>query len=431
MQGYPWNDRPTLRETVAAVEDGATAASAYLDARARIDECEPQLSAWVALDARAPVRAEELDARSVGNALPLRGVPVGVKDIIDVAGLPTRCGSPITSPEPAEHSAACVERLEDCGAVVVGKTVTTEFAYFKPGPTKNPWNTGHTPGGSSSGSAAAVASGMVPLALGTQTAASLIRPAAYCGIAGLVMGKGSADLAGITGLSPSLDSLGFMARTVEDLRIAHTAFTGTDPTEADPASLLVWHGSDLADLDPVMRTALRLLPGWLDDWDVTDFVHDDHVTTLAADHAVIMAYEAAWERRWERENHLADLSEPLAELLTGGMQISEDDYWGADYRCGRSRGDLTEVLQGQFIIGPAAQGPAPAGLAATGAPIMSRPWQALGFPTVAVPGLVTDSGLPLGLQMIGAPGTEDSLLAAAMRVEERLRGQPPVASAPQ
>lgn len=431
MQGYPWNGSPTLRETLTKVAGGTPAASVYADARACIEECEPQLSAWAALDSRATSRAEELDARPVSNVLPLRGVPVGVKDIIDVAGLPTRCGSSVTSPDPAELSAACVERLEDCGAVVVGKTVTTEFAYFKPGPTKNPWNTGHTPGGSSSGSAAAVASGMVPLALGTQTAASLIRPAAYCGIAGLVMGRGTADLTGITGLSPSLDSLGFMARTVEDLRIAHAAFTGTDPVDAGAAPLLVWNGSDLADLDPAMRAALRRLPEWLDGWDVTDFAHDDHITTLAADHAVIMAYEAARERRRERENHLADLSGPLAELLTGGTQINEDDYWGADYRCGRSRGDLTEVLQGRFIIGPAAQGPAPAGLEATGSPIMSRPWQALGFPTVAVPGLVTDSGLPLGLQMIGAPGTEDALLAAAMRVEERLRGQPPVASAMQ
>ena len=209
MQGYPWNGSPTLRETLTKVAGGTPAASVYADARARIEECEPQLSAWAALDSRATSRAEELDARPVSNVLPLRGVPVGVKDIIDVAGLPTRCGSSVTSPDPAELSAACVERLEDCGAVVVGKTVTTEFAYFKPGPTKNPWNTGHTPGGSSSGSAAAVASGMVPLARGTQTAASLIRPAAYCGIAGLVMGRGTADLTGITGLSPSLDNPGW------------------------------------------------------------------------------------------------------------------------------------------------------------------------------------------------------------------------------
>lgn len=426
MSEFPWAGTDGIGDVLAG--DGARAA---VDAAlTRIEAAEPEIQAWVRLDERATERADELDRdRDRGGAdLPLSGVPIGVKDIIDVAGLPTRCGSPVTSSEPVAESAACVRRFEALGAVVLGKTVTTEFAYFQPGPTRNPWSLDHTPGGSSSGSAAAVAAGMVPLALGTQTAASLIRPAAYCGVAGLVLGNGTADLSGIVGLSPTLDSLGLLARSVDDLTLAHAAFTGADP-EADagpmPDRLLVWTGSDIGELDDPMRTAIASLPDVLSDWSVTGFDQDDHIRTLATDHVMIMGFEAARERAAELEAHGPELSQPLFELLDGGKRITEDDYWQATYRRDRSRVDLEQVLQGAFVIGPAALGPAPAGLP-TGSPIMSRPWQALGFPTVAVPGFVTEAGLPVGIQMVGPPGSERTLLAAASRVEKALRAADPL-----
>lgn len=422
----PWEDTHTLAELVTQVEQGATATQLHHQARARIEKRDPEIDAWVALDPTSEARAAQLDRTGPSGEQPLFGIPFGVKDTIDVRGLPTRCGSSITSPDPADDSAPCVARLEELGAVALGKTVTTEFAYFKPGPTRNPWNLGHTPGGSSSGSAAAVASGMVPLALGTQTAASLIRPAAYCGIAGLVMGNGTVDLQRIVGLSPSLDSLGFLTRTVADLAIAYAAFSGQSRVEAPPARLLLWDGGGLAELHPAMETAVRAIPHWLEEWDVTDMPGPDHIVTLASDHATVMSYEARRERSHEFDHHRDSLSQPLRELLQSGADIPDDDYWQADYRRERSRIDLAAVLDGAFAIGPAAVGPAPEGLGATGSPIMSRPWQALGFPTVAVPGLITADGLPLGLQMIGAPGTEPQLLAVAERVEARLRELPPI-----
>lgn len=417
MSEHPWSRMPDLRGVVEARDATAVVAAA----RQRVEDREEVVRAWVGLDERAQDQARALDAADRAPEMPLFGVPVGVKDIIDVAGLPTRCGSIVTPREVAEESASCVSRLEELGAVVLGKTVTTEFAYFRPGPTRNPWQPEHTPGGSSSGSAAAVASGMVPLALGTQTAASLVRPAAFCGVAGLVLSHGTVDLSGIVGLSPSLDSLGLITRTVDDLALAYEALSGRACVNAADGHLLLWSGSGIGQLEPVMEQALARLPGLLADWSAAPGDLDDHVRTLALDHATIMAYEAARERSQELREHRDQLSAPLVELLEQGRRTSDDEYWQASYRRDRSRLDLERALEGTFIIGPAALGAAPAGLGSTGSPIMSRPWQAVGFPTVAVPGLRTSTGLPVGLQVIGRPGSEPTLLAVAAQVEQALR----------
>ena len=216
----------SLETLVAEVGGGGCTAGDWTRvSRARIAEEDAAVQAWVCLSDRAESDAADRDASATSG--PLQGVPIGVKDIIDVAGLPTRCGSSITSPDPASASAACVRDLENLGAVVQGKTVRTEFAYFQPGPTRNPKAPGRTPGGSSSGSAAAVAAGMVPLALGSQTAGSVSRPAAYCGVAGMVLAHGAVDLSGIAGLSESLDSLGLIARGVADLAYAYQALMGS------------------------------------------------------------------------------------------------------------------------------------------------------------------------------------------------------------
>ncbi|WOP19289.1 amidase [Raineyella sp. LH-20] len=398
---------------------------------ARIAAAEDAVHAWVALSERALADADAADRRAEEQGpLPLHGLTVGVKDVIDVAGLPTRCGSPATtSAAPAARSAACVRRFEELGAVVIGKTVTTEYAYFAPGPTDNPAAPGHTPGGSSSGSAAAVAAGMVPLALGSQTAGSLTRPAAYCGVAGMVLAHGTADLTGITGLSDALDALGLLTRTVGDLARAYEAFTGAPlglARPADPGPVLLWRPRIGEPLDPEMVQALERAGALLAaaGTSVRPLEWDDHVRTLLGDHPVIMAYEAARERAalLERPD---DISVPLRDLLTVGAATTADEYHDACVRRDVSRTDLATLLaEGGVIVGPAALGPAPAGLSATGSPVLSRPWQALGLPVITVPGARAADGRPLGLQVIGRPGREAELFAVAGRLEDLLAGRP-------
>lgn len=412
--------RIPLRDRVADAYASGTGARDWLrTTEDAIGAREAAVHAWVVhREAAAADAAARDDDRA--EEVPLFGVPLAVKDIIDVAGLPTRCGSTIPDGAPAAESAACVRRLEALGAVVVGKTVTTEYAYFAPGPTENPAAPGHTPGGSSSGSAAAVAAGMVPLALGSQTAGSLTRPASYCGVAGMVLAHGAADLAGITGLSPSLDALGLLAGTVDDLEYAWRAFSG-EQREARARGALCWWGSDLDALDPAMREVMARARGILGaEMLVEEFDWDDHVRTLAGDHPVIMSYEAVRERP-EVVARSAEVSEPLARLLSEGAEISDADHEAALIRRDRSRVELDAVLPtGRVIVGPAAVGPAPRGLQATGSPILSRPWQALGLPVVTVPGARNAAGLPLGLQVIGRSGEEPEIYAVARILGDHL-----------
>lgn len=379
------------------------------------------LHAWVTLSERAESDAAARDAQP-GPPGPMHGVPLGVKDIIDVAGLPTRCGSTITPTDPALVSAACVQALERLGAVPQGKTVTTEYAYFRPGPTRNPAAPGRTPGGSSSGSAAAVAAGMVPVALGSQTAGSVTRPAAYCGAAAMVLAHGATDLSGIVGLSHSLDALGVLARRVSDLAYVHAAWFGTGPRGL-PRRVLTWQGSGLGELDAAMVQAVQIGVGAFEEHglEVAPLVWDDHIGTLAEDHALIMAYEAVRERP-EVVARIDEVSAPLADLLRTGGKVSVEDYRHACFRVERSRLDLDDLIgDDAVILGPAALGPAPEGLDSTGSPVLSRPWQALGRPVVTVPGVMTAAGLPLGLQIVGRPGAEDRLLAAAQLLEQRVQ----------
>ncbi len=411
-----------------ALASGAlTPSSAVEQAWQRMQATEPEIRAWVEIDAAgARFAARELE-RSTNPRGPLWGVPVGVKDLIDVQGLPTRCGSGLRGGEPAGTDADCVKLLRQAGAVVMGKTVTTEFGYFAPGPTRNPTNPAHTPGGSSSGSAAAVAAGMVPLALGTQTAGSLTRPASFCGVAGFVGAKGQFSTSGITGLSPSLDSLGFLARTVADLHLAWSAMIGDelaseDKADGDSVRLLLWNGSGLGEVSADMVAAVEQAVAAISHEGVhcEDWTDHDVVRRLADDHATIMAFEAARERFWELQQP-DRLSVPLAELLATGATTPEADYVAALYRVADARTFVDAALaQFDAILGPAALGAAPAGIEATGTPVLSRPWQALGLPVITIPGLRDSGDMPLGLQLIGAPGREHRLFSIAERIEASL-----------
>lgn len=394
---------------------------------------EPRLQAWVALSPDIDAQARAVDHTS--SRLPLRGISLGVKDLIDVRGLPTRAGSPVTADDAVAADADCVARIRALGAVVQGKTVTTEFGYFSPGPTRNPHALSHTPGGSSSGSAAAVGAGTIPLALGTQTAGSLTRPASFCGTAGMVLAHGAADMTGIAGLSASLDSLGLLTRTVDDLRSVYRAFLdipdGDIPGGAAPDinTVHVWYGSHLGDVAAPMCRLLHQLPPLIDSLglDCRPLDWDEHVHALATDHATVMAHEAATARATELSRHSDMLSEPLRLLLQQGAQISGSDYRAALARRDRSADLLADTLgPTSLVIGPAALGPAPAGLAATGSPILSRPWQLLGLPVVVVPGARTATGLPLGVQIIGLPGREAAMLELGVALEALLRALPPI-----
>ncbi|WP_284752076.1 amidase [Arthrobacter sp. efr-133-R2A-120] len=418
----------SLRELSTALASGAvTPGSAVEQAWQRMQATEPEIRAWVEIDAAgARSVARELE-RSANPRGPLWGVPVGVKDLINVQGLPTRCGSVLRGGEPAGSDADCVKLLRRAGAVVMGKTVTTEFGYFAPGPTRNPTNPAHTPGGSSSGSAAAVAAGMVPLAIGTQTAGSLTRPASFCGVAGFVAAKGQFSMSGVTGLSPSLDSLGFVARTVTDLHLAWCALIGDELASKDKADgnsvrLLLWNSSGLGEVSADMAAAVEQAVAAIshEGFHCEDWTDHDVVRRLADDHATIMAFEAARERSWELQQ-LDRLSVPLAELLTTGATTPEADYVAALYRVADARTSVEAALdQFDAILGPAALGAAPAGIEATGTPVLSRPWQALGLPVITIPGLRDSGGMPLGIQLIGAPGREHRLFSIAERLEASL-----------
>ncbi|MGO4806941.1 amidase [Arthrobacter sp. 2MCAF15] len=417
-----------LLEMVSDLRAGRTNPSQVLaDALERVRAKEPAVHAWVRVDVDgSAAQAEALE--TAGRHGPLWGIPVAVKDLIDVKGLPTGCGSPLRGHEPATADADCVRLLREAGAIIVGKTVTTEFGYFAPGPTRNPVNPAHTPGGSSSGSAAAVAAGMVPLALGTQTAGSLTRPASYCGVAGFVAAKDQFPTTGITGLSHSLDSLGLITRTVADLRYAWESLSRFETVEQDEplgsVRLLLWAGSGLGELSREMSAALTAAQATLGNepgFHFTDWSDHGMVRDLAEHHATVMASEASAARAEELAHH-HELSVPFTELLTSGRSLPHHEYTAAVELIAVSRQRVLALLERfDAVLGPAALGAAPPGLEATGSPILSRPWQALGLPVLTIPGLTSADGMPLGLQLIGAPGREPRLFDIGQRIEEALR----------
>ncbi|MFK0113241.1 amidase [Streptomyces sp. NPDC091217] len=383
------------------------------EALRRLEKTEPEIRAWVHVDADA-ARAEAERAPEG----PLQGVPFGVKDIIDVTGLPTECGSPLRRGRIAAADAWLVDRLRGAGAVPLGKTVTTEFAYFQPGPTRNPHNVHHTPGGSSSGSAAAVAAGVVPLALGSQTAGSLTRPASFCGVAGYVAPVGAWPTTGFTGLSETLDAPGLLAAHVRDLATAVEAVDGTHIEVLRSPRVLLWPGTELAEVDPKMLEALRRTGQALGAGDLDDKAR----TPLLADtHATVMAYEAALALAPEAENP-ESLSGHLNRLIERGRHTPTDEYEAALAVRRAARARILDLLDDvDVIIGPAAPGPAPYGLDATGTPILSRPWQLLGLPVVTVPGHRDLCGMPLGLQLIGHPDRVGRLLGIAEHTERVIK----------
>ena len=384
----------------------------------RISEREGTVRAWAHLDAGAALaQARERDAEAPRG--PLHGVPVGVKDIVDTADLPTERGSAIHAGRRPGADAACVARLRAAGAVILGKTVTTEFAYFSPGPTRNPADPARTPGGSSSGSAAAVADAMVPVAIGSQTAGSVIRPAAFCGTLGLKPTRGLVDLTGVMALSGNLDTLGWFARDTEDLALlgAVLADEWPDAGEASgaPAFALArtpwWDRADADAQTAVTRAAGRLAAAGAS---VRDLDLPARFAALPEAQEALMAFDMARSLAHEHEHHAGELSAVLRALLERGHTIDRAVTEDAVALGAECRALLAEHLEpGETLLVPAVSGEPPGfDDGVTGDPLFCRAWTLLGVPALSVPGATGSRGAPVGVQFV-APARGDAALVAA------------------
>ena len=420
----------TVREAARQIAERRLTAealtAAYLD---RIEAREAVVGAWQYLDReQALATAQQRDAEPPRG--PLHGIPIAVKDLIDTVDMPTAYGSPIYRNHRPGTDASCVALAKAAGAIVLGKTVTTEFAAFTPGKTANPRNSAHTPGGSSSGSAAAVADGMAPIGFGTQTAGSVIRPAAYCGCIGYKPSFGLINRSGVKPLADSLDTVGVLARTVEDAAF----FAGVLSERTGLRHLVIpsqiphfglyrtpmWDAAEpatAAALDAA-REALERAGVAVAELAIAPEHH-----TLSEAQNTIMQFETVRAFAHERMQHSAELSPRFAQMLDAGMAIGADVYDRALGRAAEARAGLVTFF-GSYdaILVPAAPGEAPRGLGSTGDPVFNRMWTLLGVPCVTLPIRWADNGLPTGVQLVGRIGDDARLMACAAFLERSLTG---------
>jgi len=407
---------------------------------ARIDVLEERVRAWVLVDRDGARRAADHAGRELANGFdrgPLHGIPIGIKDIIDVAGFPTLAGARVRPNTPAARDAFVVTRLREDGAIVLGKTVTTEFASFDPPPTKNPWNPERTPGGSSSGSAAAVATGMCFAALGSQTGGSIIRPASYCGVAGLKPTWGRVSLAGIVPLAYHLDHPGPIARTVADLGVTYRAMRGFDPNDpiarqdaptpscdnAAPTRIGVVRGFFTDRATPTVRDTAakaveRLGTGAME---VVDVELPTSFADVVRSHRMVMAVESAAYHREMFAARRAEYGPRITGLLDEGLAATSTDYSRALALQLTFRRDMERLILETGVDGlvmPAVSNTAPSA-DTTGEPSFQAPWSFAGLPVVSMPCGLGDDGLPVCVQFVGQAWCEEGLLVAAAECEKR------------
>jgi len=410
-----------------------------------VRDTDARVQAWAFLDpehALAQARAAD-DVRLSGQPVgPLHGVPVGIKDIIDTADMPTENGSVLHAGRTPSRDATVVARLRGAGAVILGKTVTTEFATYTPGKTRNPHDPEHTPGGSSSGSAAAVAAGMVPLALGSQTNGSVIRPASFCGVWGFKPTHGLIPRHGILALSRTLDHVGLFARGVEDLALLAEQLVGHDERDPDTRPRARLPFVEVAAGEPPLPPMLALVKTPL--WEradaetkeafaelvehLGDRVEELELFPSAAEawqwHRTIMEAEMAanLEREWETGRDR--LSESLRAQLARGREVRALDYQRARARIRPVQDSFLELFEQRYdaILTPAAPGTAPPGLASTGDPAFCTLWTLCGMPAVSVPLMQGAAGLPLGVQLVGPRDGDARLLRTARWLVARVAG---------
>jgi Asp-tRNA(Asn)/Glu-tRNA(Gln) amidotransferase A subunit family amidase len=434
-----------LAEAAEDIRAGrATSAELVADCLARIDEVDAEVQAWAFLDRehalRQAVAADE--HRRHGNALgPLHGIPVGIKDIFDTNDMPTEFGSALWAGRTPRRDAAAVARLRAAGAVIMGKTVTTEYAYFHPGKTRNPHDPARTPGGSSSGSAAAVAACMVPGAIGSQTNGSVIRPAAYCGVVGFKPTHGLIPRSGALLLSRTLDHVGVFGRSVEDVALMAEVLVGFDEEDPDTRPISRPPFASVAASEPPLppRFAFVRSPVWEQAEDVTREAFAELVATLgeavsevelgesfarAIDfHRTAMEAEMAHNLHRDYEKGGEQLSAVLRKLIERGRARPAVEYLVAV----AGIAPLNDMLDSIFdeydaILTPAAPGEAPRGIEATGNPIFCTLWTYLGTPAVTLPLLRSEDGMPLGVQLVGRRNNDARLLRTAHSLVKSLAG---------
>ena len=412
------------------------AAQAYL---VRIERIDPTIRAWQRIDSdtvMAAARQRETELDSGVDVGPLHGVPVGVKDIFYTGGLLTTMGSPIYRDFVPDRDAEVVARLKRAGAIVIGKTVTTEFAAFDPAETRNPWNVAHTPGGSSSGSAAAVAARMCPAALGSQTVASIGRPAAFCGIVGLMPTATRTSGEGIFPMAWSLDHPGVFARSVDDVALmldamAETPIERPDQTGGFSVGVVREFFED--------KTSPEV---WRLHTELIGRISDAGVRTIALSLPNIFACQTAVVRTILRAEvaavhhqlhggHAEQYSPKIRGLIETGKLISSADYIRAQRARKRYQAEMVTLFdECDVLISPGARGGAPRGLEHTGDPIVSAPWTLADFPTLSLPVALNSEGMPVGVQLTAPPHSEGLLLEVGCWFEEFVGfdHQPPISN---
>ncbi len=417
---------PTAIAAARRIADGTLTSEALVRACLdRISEREPLVQAWQHLDMEAALNmARHVDRFGSGA---LKGIPIGVKDIIDTVDMPTGYGSPLYETSRPPRDAACVALARHAGALILGKTVTTEFAYFQPGKTRNPHNPDRTPGGSSLGSAAAVASGMVPLAFGTQTAGSIIRPASFCGCVGYKPTFGLIDRTGVRPFADSLDTVGVFATTVEDAAFFASVIAGRPNLHIAGevfrpriglTRTYAWEAAEPATATALDEAATRLRVVGLE---VREVALPERWRGLLEAQKTIMAFEAARSHAPEMLTAPDRLSVKLRELLEAGAVIAAEDYDAAKVLVAEARAGFGDVLDGlDVLLTPSAPGEAPEGLGATGDPVFNRLWTVLGVPCISVPGLTGPMGMPVGVQVVGRWGDDRHTLAASAAIGQSL-----------
>ncbi len=439
----------SLIDAAAGIREGQITSCELVEAcLSRIDEVDGKIEAWVFLDREHALRQAKAadDRRKRGDAVgPLHGVPIGIKDIFDTSDYGTEFGSPLWAGRTPRRDAAAVAALRAAGAVIMGKTVTTEYAYYNPGKTRNPHDPARTPGGSSSGSAAAVAAGMVPGAIGSQTNGSVIRPAAFCGVVGFKPSHGLIPRTGALLLSRALDHVGVFARSVEDTALLAETLAGFDEEDPDTRALARPHFVAVAGSDPPLppRFAFARTPAWRYVEEVTGSAFAELVDALGENaneielsagferavelHGIVMAVDMAHNFHRDYERGRDRLSPVLRALIEKGRTYPAVEYTRALAGSATLNGILDAVFdEYDAILTPAAPGPAPRGTA-TGNPVFCSTWTYLGTPAVTLPLLQDEGGMPIGVQLVGRRGNDARLLRTArwlVKAVERGGGGP-------
>ncbi len=420
---------------------------------AQAERVESDLHIWVTLDpdgAIAAARGSKEELATSGPSGPLHGIPIGVKDIFYTSGVRTTAGSPIYADFIPDYDATSVARLKQAGAIVMGKTVTTEFACLDPSPTRNPWNTAHTPGGSSSGSAAGVAARIFPAALGSQTGGSVLRPASYNGVVGLKPTFGRISRYGVVPVSGSLDTIGHFARSVEDVALLLEVMAGHDANDPDSSNeavpdyiggpdtdgrwkigLLRQHFFEKADRETLEHTEKVIHSLAEEGAHIEDLTVPLDIDDVIDAHSVVMAVEAAEVHQEDYGRRPDDYGPKMSALVERGLAADGLTYVRAK-QVQRVFQRATRMAIGDFdvVLTPSTYSPAPRDLTTTGDPMFQSPWTFSGLPTITLPSGQSQSGLPLGIQLAAGAFDETTLLAAAAWCEQVLGFDlaPPIAA---